>query len=95
MYQHIRAKVHTGWASITETTIFTDLNRTQAQRILDADPYELLCVDSVSAPVPQTSTVDPWVTCARCQEQVMETRSRRPGGETIRIPCFETARAAA
>lgn len=55
MYQHIRGKVHTGWASITETTIFTDLNRTQAQRILDADPYELLRVESVSAPVPRTT----------------------------------------
>lgn len=95
MYQHIRRKVYTGWASFIETTIFTDLNRTQAQRILDADPYELFHVEPVSAPVPQTSTVDPWVRCARCREQVMEARTRRHRGGTLCIPCFETARAAA
>ena len=95
MYQHIRGKVRTGWASFMETVIFSDLNRTQAQHILDADPYALFHVEPVSAPVPRTSTVDPWVRCARCQEQVMETRSRRLGGVTVCVPCAEAAQTAA
>lgn len=94
-YQALRAKVNAGDASVSEVGIFTELNETQAQRILDADPYELFHVESVDAPVPRTSTVDAWVTCARCQEEVMETRTRRLRGETVCVPCFETARAAA
>lgn len=95
MYQDIRGKVHTGWASFIETVIFSDLNKTQAQHILDADPYDLFHVEPVSAPVPQTSTVDAWVTCARCHEQVMATRTRQVAGVTVCLPCSETAWAAA
>lgn len=95
MYQDIRGKVHTGWASFIETVIFTDLNRTQAQHVLDADPYELFHVACVSSPVPQTSSVDTWVTCARCHEQVMETRTRQLGGVAVCVPCSEAAQAAA
>ena len=46
-------------------------------------------------PIPQTSTVDPWVTCAICGEQVMQTRTRQAHGSAVCIPWFEAARAAA
>jgi formylmethanofuran dehydrogenase subunit E len=94
-YQALRKKVSAGDASTTEIELFDELTETQAARILAADPYTLFHVDALTAPMPQTSSVDPWVTCARCGENVQETRTRRIGGETVCAPCFETARAAA
>lgn len=94
-YQALRRKVSAGDASTTEVELFEEMTAAEARRILDADPYTLFDVEAVTAPVPSTSTVDPWVTCAVCGEPVMETRTRRSGGETLCITCFEAARAAA
>ena len=67
----------------------------EAWRIIEADPYALFDVTPGAAPVPHTSTVDPWIICGRCHEPVMETRTRRVDGLTVCVPCFSTAQAAA
>ena len=94
-YQALRKKVSAGQASEEEAELLGQLTAKQAQQILDADPSTLFDVDAVTAPVPQTSTVDPWVTCEVCHEQVQETRTRRVSGDTLCIPCFQATRAAA
>lgn len=94
-YQGLRKKVGAGEATTAEIELFDELTEKEARRILAADPYTLFQVTPIAAPVPRTSTVDPWVTCARCREQVMETRTRRASGETVCVPCFEAARMAA
>lgn len=95
IYQALRKKVNAGEATTTELELFEEQTEAEARRILAADPYTLFEVTTIVAPVPQTSAVDPWITCAHCGEYVMETRTRRVGGQTVCTPCFETARAAA
>lgn len=94
-YQGLRRKVNAGEASMTELELFDELTESQARKILALDPYSLFEVDEVTAPLPQTSVVDPWMSCPRCGEQVQETRTRRVAGDNVCIPCFDTARAAA
>jgi formylmethanofuran dehydrogenase subunit E len=91
----LRTTAAAGPATTAELEAFDQLTAEQAQRILNADAYELFEVTEITDAVPQTSTVDLWVTCAVCNEQVMDTRTRRSGGQTVCIPCAEAARAAA
>lgn len=94
-YQALRAKVSAGEASPAEIELVNEMTLIEANTILAADPYALFALEAVSTPAPRTSQVDPWVVCAICEEHLMETRSRRVRAETVCIPCFETARAAA
>jgi formylmethanofuran dehydrogenase subunit E len=94
-YQALRAKVSSGSSSEAEKAQLAEATVAEAERILALDPRELFDVTPVSAPVPCTSQVDPWVTCERCREPVMEGRTRRRQGLQLCIPCFEVAAAAA
>lgn len=94
-YQALRKKVNAGEATTAEVELFEELTDDLAHTIITANPYTLFEVTPVAAPIPQTSVVDPWITCATCGEQVQETRTRRVQSQTVCVPCFETARAAA
>ena len=94
-YQALRKKVSSGQATRAEIELLELSTETEAKRILDADPYTLFHVEHLAAPVPETSTVDPWTTCAVCGEQVMETRACDLDGKRACQPCFEAAQAAA
>jgi formylmethanofuran dehydrogenase subunit E len=94
-YQALRKKVSAGDATAVEVELLEEMTEIEANSVLAADPYALFALEVVSAPVPRTSQVDPWVFCAVCEEHVMETRTRRVRGQTVCIPCFETLRAAA
>lgn len=94
-YQALRKKIAEGKATEAEVASFDAVTEEEAHRILEADARELFQVAAVTDPVPATSTVDPFVACAYCGEQVMESRTRQAHGETVCIPCNEAARAAA
>ena len=94
-YQALRKKVSSGNATPAEIELLELSTESEAKRILDADPYTLFEVHPIAAPVPETSTVDPWITCPICHEQVMETRACQLDGQAVCQPCFETAQAAA
>jgi formylmethanofuran dehydrogenase subunit E len=87
--------VAAGEATADEAARLDELTAIEGHRILDADATTLFDVTEVDAPVPATLTVDPWVTCAWCCEQVMETRARRIEGAAVCTPCAEAGRAAA
>jgi formylmethanofuran dehydrogenase subunit E len=94
-YQALRKKIADGTATEAEVASFDSITEEEAHRILETDAWELFDVTAVTDPVPQTSRVDPFVACAHCHEQVMESRTRQLYGETVCIPCYEAARAVA
>lgn len=94
-YQALRQRVNAGLATDAEKASLPELTLTEARRILDMKPDELYTVTDISQPIPETSTVDAWVSCASCGEPVMETRVRRFQGQDFCVPCFHQARARA
>ena len=94
-YQALRKKIASGAATEEEVASFDSITEEEAHRILENDARELFTVTAITEPIPQTSTVDPFVTCGYCHEQVMESRTRQLHGEAVCIPCHEAARAAA
>lgn len=57
--------------------------------ILDADLETLFNIEAIEAPPPRPARILESLTCAHCGELTMESRTRRFGGETLCIPCFE------
>lgn len=94
-YQALRKRVADGKATEAEVASFDSVTEEEAQRILAGDAWELFEVTAITDPIPQNSRVDPFVACAKCHEQVMESRTRQLYGEAVCIPCYEAARAAA
>ena len=88
-YQALRMEVASGNASDADRAELEVATETEARRILGTPPEELFDVRPVSAPVPSTSKVDPWITCDGCGEPVMETRTRRRRARQLCVPCFE------
>lgn len=57
--------------------------------ILD-DPVEnVLLIEALSSPPPSPARSMPSLTCDRCHESTMESRTRRFMGQVLCIPCFE------
>ncbi|HET9443295.1 MAG TPA: TraR/DksA C4-type zinc finger protein, partial [Acidimicrobiales bacterium] len=61
---------------------------------LAIDPDVLFEVEEVDGSPPARARVHASVRCAVCDENVMETRVRRFGGQELCQPCFEAAVAA-
>ncbi len=59
------------------------------QRFTDAPLEEMFEVTPLDSPPPRPARVLESLTCAACGEQTMESRTRRLGGETLCIPCFD------
>ena len=55
--------------------------------ILSAPAESILSVQHVSVPEPETAKIRKSVSCSICGEDVMETRTREVGGESVCIPC--------
>lgn len=55
---------------------------------MDVDLDEMFCVKPVESGPPRPAAILESLVCAKCGELVMESRTRRFGGETYCIPCF-------
>lgn len=65
------------------------LKMEKAAAILSAAEQELLTIQPAAALTPPQATIRASLRCARCNEKVMESRSREKGGKSFCIPCFE------
>ena len=59
------------------------------ERIMAADPKDLLEVKPAHGPVPRKARILQSLVCEACGEATMESRTRRFLGLTLCIPCFE------
>lgn len=90
-YQAARRRNLTGTATAAEKAEFQTLHRAEVDRILSTPPEELFSVSTIAVDRPLTSTVDPWLICADCGEEVMETRIRHLDGRQVCIACYHKA----
>jgi formylmethanofuran dehydrogenase subunit E len=59
------------------------------RRIMESDVAEVFDFKVPESPVPKKARILSSLTCERCGEQVMETRTRRFNDQVLCIPCFE------
>jgi formylmethanofuran dehydrogenase subunit E len=87
-YQAARRRNVASTASAAQNGEFEKLHRAEVDRILSTPPEELFSVSEITMERPLTSTVDPWLVCADCGEEVMETRIRHLDGRQVCVPCY-------
>ncbi len=58
------------------------------QRIMDADLNDMFHVDRQPGLAPSRARILESLVCEACGETTMESRTRRMGGKTLCIPCF-------
>jgi formylmethanofuran dehydrogenase subunit E len=61
----------------------------RAQWLLDAPVERIFDVREMTIPLPGEAEIHESLTCARCGEPVMATRTKRRGSQTLCIPCAE------
>jgi formylmethanofuran dehydrogenase subunit E len=59
------------------------------ERYMTVDLEEMFVVTEPSLPVPKPARVLQSLQCEACGEMTMESRTRRFGGNTLCLPCFE------
>ncbi|WP_341860282.1 FmdE family protein [Desulfohalovibrio reitneri] len=77
-----------GEASEVDRTRLDELREAVQRRYMEL-PLEVLFEAKDAPPPPSPARILETLTCAACGEGVMESRSRRMGGETLCIPCFQ------
>lgn len=87
-YQAARRRSQSAPAGSAERAAFTALHDAEVTRILSTPPEEMFEVTEIDAGLPLTSTVDPWLSCEVCGEEVMESRTRHFEGRRLCIPCY-------
>ncbi len=65
------------------------LKMEKAAAILNAAEKELLTITPATNRTPPKATIRVSLRCARCNEKVMESRTREKDGQTVCIPCSE------
>ena len=66
-----------------------DLRRQMQDRYMDLELDDLFVVTRSACGPPRPARILESLVCKGCGETVMESRTRRMGGETYCIPCFE------
>ncbi len=61
-----------------------------SRRIMELDLAEVFELKAPVSPLPKKARIFASLTCERCGEPVMETRTRRFSDQVLCIPCFET-----
>lgn len=87
-FQAARRRMLSGIASDEERALYPRLRAAEVDRILSTPPEELFTVQELSAERPLTSSVDPWLVCDECGEEVMESRIRHYHGRELCIPDY-------
>jgi formylmethanofuran dehydrogenase subunit E len=90
-HRELFAKVRSGEATEAENARYFELHESMSHTLLARHPDELFTVTEVKGAPPSPARIFTSVPCARCGENVMETRLRRLGGQDLCQPCFEAA----
>jgi len=88
-HEELFDRLGSGEASAADAARFRELHEARAMALLALDPDDLFNITEVHEQPPHLARVFDSVPCARCAEDVMETRVRRLGGRELCQPCFE------
>ena len=82
-------KVEDGTANEEEHVRLKNLRGELQERYMNVDLEEMFIVTEPSFPVPKPARILQSLRCEACGEMTMESRTRRFGGKTLCLPCFE------
>lgn len=85
----LMSKLAEGSASENERQRAAELRQRMQQRVMQAPLDEVFEVQELEALPPRPARILSSLACETCGEQTMESRTRRFGGKTLCIPCFE------
>lgn len=87
-YRELTNKEAAGKASDDDKLAITDLRAKLQQHLLQIELEDLFDVTPTQSGPPRPARVLESLVCANCGESTMESRTRRLGGDTLCIPCF-------
>ncbi|OGP56957.1 MAG: formylmethanofuran dehydrogenase [Deltaproteobacteria bacterium RBG_13_52_11b] len=87
--QMLAKKVEEETANEEEHARYDGLRRKQQERVMNGELEEIFSVTAPVWPVPKSARILSSLRCESCGEMTMESRTRRFGGKTLCIPCFE------
>ena len=87
-YRTLVNKEADGKATPEEIASIDTLRNDLQQHLMEVDLQELFTITPIDTGLPRPARVLASLTCAHCGEATMESRTRRLGGETLCIPCF-------
>jgi len=82
-------KVEDGTANEEQHNRLHKLRSELQERYMNADLKEVFIVTEPRLPVPKPARILSSLQCEACGEMTMESRTRRFGGKTLCLPCFE------
>jgi formylmethanofuran dehydrogenase subunit E len=82
-------KVEDGTANEEQHNRLHKLRSELQERYMNADLEEVFIVTEPRLPVPKPARILLSLQCEACGEMTMESRTRRFGGKTLCLPCFE------
>jgi formylmethanofuran dehydrogenase subunit E len=82
-------KVEEGTADEEEQGRLHRLRKDLQKRYMTTDLEKMFIVTEPSFPVPRPARILQSLRCEACGEMTMETRTRRFGGKTLCLSCFE------
>jgi len=83
-------KVEDGTASEEQQGRLHKLRNELQDRYMNADLEEMFIVTEPRLPAPRLARILSSLRCEACGEMTMESRTRRFGGKTLCLPCFES-----
>jgi formylmethanofuran dehydrogenase subunit E len=84
-------KVEDGTANEEDRIRYEELRGLLQDRYMDVDMEKMFIIMEPTFPVPKPARILQSLRCEACGEMTMESRTRRLGGKTLCIPCFERA----
>ena len=88
-YNELEKIIMNNQASLEEVVQFQKLLDDRSKRLLALAPEQLFDVARIDPFPKPTETPSVYITCSRCGEQFLKSRSIERGGETYCIPCFQ------
>jgi len=86
---NLMKKVADGTANEEERVRCDELKKALQDRYMDVDLEEMFTMMEPAFPIPKPARILQSLRCETCGEMAMESRTRRFGGKTLCLPCFE------
>ena len=88
-FSTLRKKVFSKTATPAEESMFQELMKDSAERILSVPQDQVVIVEEIEMEPPSMARIFSTVICSRCNEPVADAKTRLIDGEYVCIPCAE------
>jgi len=85
----LMTRIAEGSASEEQQARAAELRRQMQERVMQAPLDEVFHLTELETAPPRPPRILASLVCESCGEQTMESRTRRMGGRTLCIPCFD------